>query len=85
MLVIVAKSGSRRQMPDASQGHVLAGVPAWRWDMKPDDNLCLCPSPSLSHTHPLPHSTLWFATLGREFKAGFGMSRHRESTGTSSH
>lgn len=65
MLVILAKSGSRRQMPDASQGHVLAGVPAWRWDMKPDDNLCLCPSPSLSHT-----STTTLDTLVRNLRTG---------------
>lgn len=64
----------RQSSSDAQgQGHVLAGVPAWRWDMKPDDNLCLCPSPSLSHTHPLPH--LVRNLRAGTSKAGFRMSR----------
>lgn len=71
---------------DASQGHVLAGVPAWRWDMKPDDNHFPSPSLSVPHTHPPLHSTplvrkLWAGTS----KAGFRMSRQRESKSTNTH
>jgi len=55
--LVVAKSGSCLQMPGPA-GACLGRGSGLAVYMKLDDNLCLFPSPSLSHTHPPPpHST----------------------------